>query len=80
MLRHHHGREDDLDPTATLEVFDVRGFDEPTETRLAPAPLACRWHLWHHWALVRVDPRTAYVACGACGRLHAPTLFELPVQ
>lgn len=79
MLRHHRDRDDDRAHTGTLEVFDIRGFDEPSPTHGAPAPLACRWHLWHHWALVRVDPRTTYVACAACGRPHTPTLFELPV-
>lgn len=76
MLRHHRGREDDRDHTGTLEIFDIQVVDEPPPTHGAPAPLACRWHLWHHWALVRVDACTTYVACAACGRLHTPTIFE----
>lgn len=79
MLRHHRGREDDRDRTGTLEVFNIQVV-EPTSTRAAPAPRACRWHLWHHWVLVRVDAHTTYVACAACGRLHTPTIFERPAQ
>ena len=78
MLRHHRG-EDDRHCTGALEVFDVRVIDEPPPTLDAPAPRACRWHLWHHWGVVRVDARTTYVACVACGRLPPRTIFELPV-
>jgi len=82
MLRHPRDREDHRNHTGTLEIFDIRVFDEPPPNHSAPAscrPRACRWHLWHHWALVRVDAGTTYVACAGCGRLHTPTIFEPPV-
>jgi hypothetical protein len=79
MLRHQRGREDDRDHVATLEVFDFRVVGEPPPGHGPPAPRACRWHLWHRWALVWVDARTTYVCCAACGRLPAPTIFEPPV-
>jgi hypothetical protein len=79
MLRHPRDREDDRDHTGTLEVFDIHVVDEPPPTSSVAAPRACRWHLWHHWALMRVDARTTYVGCAACGRLRTPTIFELPV-
>lgn len=80
-------RPDQPDPpqVGSLEVFDVRVVDEPPPSQAgpvpspAPAPWTCRWHLWHRWALVRVDAHTTYVACAACGRLPAPTVFETPV-
>ena len=79
MLRQQRGREDDRDHTGTLEVFDVQVVDEPPPGHGAPARRSCRWHIWHRWALVRVDTRTTYVACTVCGRLHAPTIFEPPI-
>lgn len=79
MLRHHRDQEYDRDHTGTLEIFDIQVVDEPPPMHSAPAPRACRWHLWHHWALVRIDARTTYVACAACRRLQAPTVFEPPV-
>jgi hypothetical protein len=79
MLRHHRGREDDRAHVATLEVFDLRVVDEPPPGPRASAPRARRWHLRHRWALVRIDARTTYVCCAACGRLPAPTIFEPPV-
>lgn len=84
MLRRHRRQEDDRHHPGTLEVFDIRVVDEPRPSPSPPspsalAPLACRWHLWHHWTPVRVDAHTTYVACAACGRLPTPTIFELPV-
>ena len=79
MLRPRRAPADGPRPVATLEVFDLRVSDEPPATHPDPAPRACRWHLWHHWTLVRVDTRTTYVGCAACGQLPAPTIFELPV-
>jgi hypothetical protein len=79
MLRHHRDRDDDRHRAGALEVFDVRVVDEPPLTSSAPTPRACRWHLWHHWALVRVDARTTYVACAGCGQLPTRTIFEPPV-
>jgi hypothetical protein len=79
MLGHHRDRNDDRDHVATLEVFDVRVVDEPPPSPGTPAPLPCRWHLWHRWARTWVEDRTTYVCCAACGRLHAPTIFEPPV-
>jgi hypothetical protein len=88
MLRRHRRQEDDRHHPGTLEVFDIRVVDEPRPSpspaspsppsRGAPAPLACRWHLWHQWAAVRVDAHTTYVACAGCGRLPTPTVFEPP--
>ena len=79
MLRHPREREGDRSRTGTLEVFDIQVFDEGSPSVAAPAPLACRWHLRHHWSLVRVDARTTYVACDACGRLPTRTIFEPPL-
>jgi hypothetical protein len=79
MVRHHRDGEDDRDRTGTLEVFDVRLVDEPPARHGPPAPRTCRWHLWHRWEVVRVDARTTYVVCAACGRLPAPTIFEPPI-
>ena len=80
MLRHDRDHEGDGLRPSTLEVFDLRVFDEAPATHAPPAPpRACRWHLWHRWTPVRVDARTTYVACTGCGRLPAPTIFERPV-
>jgi hypothetical protein len=79
MVRHLRDREDDLDRRGTLEVLDIRVVDEPPLRHVASAPRARRWHLWHRWTLVRVDARTTYVCCAACGRMPAPTIFEPPV-
>ena len=75
----HHGEREDRDHPQTLEVFDIRVVDEPPPGHVAPAPRARRWHLWHRWERRRVDARTTYVACAACGRLPAATIFEPPV-
>ncbi len=79
MLGHHRAGEDNRDHPGTLEVFDLRVVDEPPPGHVAPAPRARRWHLRHRWTLVRVDARTTYVCCAACGRMPAPTIFEPPV-
>ena len=78
MLRHHRDREDHRDHAGTLEVFDIRVVDVPPRAPAAPAPRR-RWHLRHHWTVVRVDACTTYVACAGCGRLPTRTIFELPV-
>ncbi len=79
MVSRHRGRTDDRQPAGCLEVVDLRVVDEPPPGHVRPAPRACRWHLWHRWERRWVDTRTTYVACAACGRLPAATIFEPPV-
>lgn len=64
---------------AVLEVFNLHVVDEPPAGTTLAAPRPRRWHLWHHWSLVRVDAHTSYVGCDVCARLRTPTLFEPPV-
>ncbi|WP_460691336.1 hypothetical protein [Nocardioides flavus (ex Wang et al. 2016)] len=76
-----HERQGERRRAGALEVSGFRVVDEGPPGHAVPAspPRTRRRHLWHRWAVVRVDAHTTYVGCARCGRLRTPTVFESPV-